>query len=220
MKKSKNDLSKYLEEKKSSGSRIDAAQLTTNKKSHADELISYAQQIAKNLETPKKFKAKESLKHGEQIVFPVKTEAGKGFWRGLYDFVFGWILTKKSENENVFQFSIRQALPPDSSGKPSWQLFIVLWSLVVMSYVTVTEIQVALSYVVQTDAKTGAILTKKLRGFSEPFIYFVMMFGGIVSGLFYKREKDRKAADGTNAAPTEGVLNSIKDRVTAFISKK
>lgn len=207
----------YIEEKKSK--RIDPAQLTIVKeKSNADKLV----ELMNKMETPKVPK-KLKMKEMSMVMSPaleLNSEEKKGFLKRVYDFFFGWLFTRKSDQENVFQFGIRQFLPPDSSGKPSWQLFIVLWALVIMSYVTAAEIQVALSWVM-TYSEKGQVLTKKMHGFSEAFIYFIMIFGGVVSGLFYKREKDRKNADDTNSTDmAPGILTSIKDRVSNFISKK
>jgi len=215
----------YIEEKKSK--RIDPAQLTIVKeKSNADKLVEQMNAIEGNLAIPKKFKDSKILMdkpHIKMVMNPaieLNPEEKKGFLKKVYEFFFGWVLTRKSDNENILQFGMRQFLPPDSSGKPSWQLFIVLWALVIMSYVTAAEIQVALSWVM-TYSEKGQVLTKKMHGFSEAFIYFIMIFGGVVSGLFYKREKDRKNADGTNSTDmAPGILTSIKDRVSNFISKK
>lgn len=215
----------YIEEKKSK--RIDPAQLTIIKeKSNADKLVEHMNAIEGNLAIPEKFKSPKNLKHKEMSMvmnpaIELNPEEKKGFFKRVYDFFFGWVLTRKSDNENLLQFGMRQFLPPDSGGKPSWQLFIVLWALVIMSYVTAAEIQVALSWVM-TYSEKGQVLTKKMHGFSEAFIYFIMIFGGVVSGLFYKREKDRKVTDGTNTSPdmSPGILTSIKDRVSNFISKK
>lgn len=203
-KKQSQSITKYLEEKKK---RIDPAQLT---------IISEKETI-ENLNKSKKQK-KKSVDIIPEIC-PI-VEEKPGIPKRIYNFVFGWLLTKKTETENIFQHAIRQLLPPDSGGKPSWQLFIVLWALVIMSYVTAAEIQVALSWVV-TYSEKGHVLTKKMHGFSEAFIYFIMIFGGVVSGLFYKREKDRKIADGINSVPdAPGMLTAVKDRISAYISKK
>jgi hypothetical protein len=128
---------------------------------------------------------KDGVVSGTEIIYSNPEDQEKpSIPRRIYNFVFGWILTKKSDSENIFQFGMRQFLPPDSGGKPSWQLLIVLWALVIMSFVTAAEIQVALSWVM-TYSDKGQVLTKKMHGFSEAFIYFIMIFGGIVSGLVY-----------------------------------
>jgi len=206
-KQSSQSITKYLEEKRK---RIDPAQLT----------IVSEKETVENLNKSKKQKRKSSESVDVLSEILPTAEEKPSIPKRIYDFVFGWFLTKKTDTENIFQHAIRQLLPPDSSGKPSWQLFIVLWALVIMSYVTAAEIQVALSWVI-TYSEKGQVLTKKMHGFSEAFIYFIMIFGGVVSGLFYKREKDRKVADGTNAAPdAPGMLTAVKDRISAYISKK
>lgn len=221
-KNKKSSLDSYLEEKKAK--RIDAAQLTIIKAS--DRLKELKDDLHNITKTPKKKKIK---KHPEEFIAPTVFDLGpveekKGFWKRAYDFVFGWVLTKKTDSENILQHAVRQFLPPDSSGKPSWQLFIVLWSLVLMSYVTATEIQVALSYVT-TYSDKGTLLSKKMHGFSEAFIYFVIIFAGAVTTLFHRREKQRKDVDGTNIAPTPdeaqgGIISTIKDKIGGLIGKK
>jgi hypothetical protein len=222
-KKSSQSITKYLEEKRK---RIDPAQLTIVKMvdpeippAYKDAIINTKGKVIPKLK--KLLQSKDGVVSGTEIIYSNPEDQEKpSIPRRIYNFVFGWILTKKSDSENIFQFGMRQFLPPDSGGKPSWQLLIVLWALVIMSFVTAAEIQVALSWVM-TYSDKGQVLTKKMHGFSEAFIYFIMIFGGIVSGLFYKREKDRKVADGTNPAPdAPGMLTALKDRVSSFISKK
>jgi len=234
-KKKTDSLESYLEEKKKK--RIDPAQLTIVKES--DETIDHIKRIEKNLGIPVKFKSvvkgkripkpkdiealKDGVVAGTEIVYS-DPNAKSSIPRRIYNFFFGWVFTKKTDSENILQHAIRQFLPPDSSGKPSWQLLIVLWSLVLMSYVTATEIQVALSYITTYNDK-GILLSKKMHGFSEAFIYFVIIFAGAVTTLFHKREKQRKDADGTNAAPTAdeatgGIFTNIKERIGSMIGKK
>ena len=213
-------LDAYLEEKKTK--RIDPAQLTIVKSQDPKITPAFGAAVVK-YKTKIKGKKKEPVASIPVVALP-NPEERPSIPKRIYDFFFGWVLTKKTDTENIFQHAIRQFLPPDSSGKPSWQLLIVLWSLVIMSYVTATEIQVALSYITTYNDK-GVLLTKKMHGFSEAFIYFVIIFAGAVTTLFHRREKQRKDADGSNVAPTPdeaqgGIINSIKERIGSMIGKK
>lgn len=95
-----------------------------------------------------------------------------------------FLINKANPKENILQFMIRHLLLSDSGGNPSWTITILAWVMVLVTWVSITEIK--LSHVISTVNNNGVITTSP-RGFSSEFMYLLLLLAGLIVFFFKLR---------------------------------
>jgi len=133
----------------------------------------------------------------------------KGILKTLKDFLFGWILTKKSSQENLFQYLFRQILLVDSKGVPS-VTNTMTWLSIAMTYFWFKyETQIALSPVT-TTTENGSMT--HLKGYNDYVYGILILIISAVLAMYYKRDR-RKSGEEENQAGS--IISAAKDFITS-----
>ena len=134
----------------------------------------------------------------------------RGILKTIKDFFFGWVLTKKSSQENVFQYLFRQILLVDSKGVPS-VTNTMTWLSIVMTYFWFKyETLIALSYIT-TTTENGS--TKHMKGYNDYVYGILILIISAVLAMYYKRDRRKSPEE-------EGQAGSIISAAKEFITSK
>jgi hypothetical protein len=164
---------------------------------------------------PEDFKSKISIKTRSKLSKPKTKEEDdisdqlESVWKRFWRFIFGTVLTKKSAQENIFQYIVRQFLLTDSNGKPSITTTMT-WLTVIMTYYWFKfETTIALKEVVVTTAE--GVKTTSIRGYNDYVYAILMLILSAVLAMYYKRSKKTEE---------DSASNSIIDTAKTFIASK
>ena len=122
---------------------------------------------------------------------------------------------KKTVYENIFQYIIRQFLMPDSSGRPSLTVTILVFVMAIVAVVCFVEIQLAQTIVTKVS-KLGEKTTAPL-GFSDNFLYLVIGLSIVITGWY--RSRQNKINSNEPGKTPAGVLGAVKQYIQMAAKK-
>ena len=120
-----------------------------------------------------------------------------------------FLFPKKSVKENILQYIVRQFLMPDSSGRPSLTVTILVFVMAIVAVVCFVEIQLAQTIVTKVS-KLGEKTTAPL-GFSDNFLYLVIGLSIVITGWY--RSRQNKINSNEPGETPAGVLGAVKQYV-------
>jgi hypothetical protein len=135
-------------------------------------------------------------------------------WKRITRFIFGTILTKKSAQENIFQYIARQFLLTDSNGKPSITTTMT-WLTVVMTYFWF-KFETMLAFKEVTTTTAEGVKTVTVRGYNDYVYAILMLILSAVLAMYYKRSKKTEA----DAASETGIIETAKTFIAAKFGVK
>ena len=135
-------------------------------------------------------------------------------WKRIIKFIFGTILTKKSSQENIFQYITRQFLLTDSNGKPSITTTMT-WLTVVMAYYWF-KFETTLAFKEVTTTTAEGVKAVSVRGYNDYVYGILMLVFSAVLAMYYKRSKQTAG----EASPTDGIIETAKTFIASKFGSK
>jgi len=132
-----------------------------------------------------------------------------GFMR-LFKFLF----PRKSENENVIQYILRQFYLSDSKGTPSLTVTILGFVMLIVGVVTIIEAKMALMPIQVLDA-TGKIVKTMPNGFSVSFLSLVISLSVVITAFY--RQRQRGIQETPDQVLDSGLVNKAKDYIKSVL---
>lgn len=115
-----------------------------------------------------------------------------------------FLLPPKKSTENILQYIFRQFLLTDSTGHPSITVSILLFVMILVAWVTYTEVEMAKTIVNQTPV-----------GFSENFMYLIISLSVVITGFYRARQNKHGSSEEGEARPgfVENVIEIVKGKM-------
>ena len=130
---------------------------------------------------------------------------------------FGFIFPKKSPYENILQYIIRQLYIPDSNGKPSLTVTILIYTMILILLVTYVEIKNALVITIIKD-NTGNIIQQP-TGFSALYLTLIISLSVIIT-TFYRQRQNKFGSSEEGEKLDTTLIQQIIDIAKNLIIKK
>lgn len=141
----------------------------------------------------------------------------KKFFQYIKKFIH-FILPKKTEQENIIQYFLRQLLVSDSYGNPSITTTILYFVMIIIGVVVWAEVKNSFQVVEVLDKEKG-ILTKGVKGFSSEFLYLVMSIAVVITYFYRSRQDKFGSEEPGEVIPGSGIVEGIKAKLGSIIGK-
>ncbi len=132
-----------------------------------------------------------------------------------------WFFPPKAPTENLIQYLFRQLYFPDSRGRPSITVTILIYVLALVGCVAFVECHNAMIIAITkiTDAAGKTTITTAPYGFSVTFLTMVIGLTALITG-WYRQRQSKAGEPGENGDINDFIFSKVKEYVTSLIGKK
>lgn len=127
------------------------------------------------------------------------------------------LMPEKTAHENIIQYIFRQFYFPDSAGHPSLTVTILIYTMIIIGAVTVTEVINAVKIDKVLDA-AGRVTKETVHGFSDLFLILVTGLSVVVTGWYRQRQNKLGSAEQGEVV-TDTIAKHATDYVKQTFSK-
>lgn len=128
-----------------------------------------------------------------------------------------FIFTKPNAKESVVQFLIRQVMLSDSKGNPSWTITILVYTMLLVAYVSHYSTKLAFTTVNTLDPATGKVITQCVKGYPTEFWYLIIALSVVITTAFNAKSAATQSAD--SGVEPSGIISKVVSSVGAVISQ-